>query len=68
MVFELTGYVAAKRLLRVDSCPPPNTFTYLRNLGRLDLCMENYARLDRYAVLFDRRERDLAKARWEHGD
>ena len=67
MIEEGGGYVTAKRLLSKGE-PPPNTFTYLRKIQRLDLAMEFYVAMDKYRQLFSDDERLIAKWRLVQGD
>jgi hypothetical protein len=47
---------------------PKSTFTFLRNLGRLDLTMEYYAVEERFRALFGDSEREIAQWRLDSGD
>jgi hypothetical protein len=61
------GY--AHRLLeKAESDLPANTFTFLRNSGRLDLTMEYYVVQERFRSLFSAAEREIAEWRLDHGD
>jgi hypothetical protein len=61
------GY--AHRLLeKAESDLPANTFTFLRNLVRLDLTMEYYVVQERFASLFSAAEREVAQWRLDKGD
>jgi hypothetical protein len=61
------GY--AHRLLeKAESDLPANTFTFLRNNGRLDLTMEYYVAQERFRSLFSDAEREVAQWRLDHGD
>jgi hypothetical protein len=66
MLERYPGRETAKRLLK--SAPPPNTFTYLRNIGKLDLSVEHYVVLQKYKDLFCDDERQIAKWRLENED
>ena len=54
---------AARRLLEADRELPPNTFTYLRSIDRLDLAMEYYVVMPKYGSLFSEAERQIAAFR-----
>jgi len=63
------GVAYAHRLLeRAESDLPANTFTFLRNLGRLDLTMEYYVVQERFSSLFSETEREVAQWRLDYGD
>ena len=63
------GVSYAHRLLaKADSDFPKNTFTYLRENGRLDLTAEYYVVQQRFHSLFSESEREVAQWRLEHGD
>jgi len=61
------GYAHAL-LKKAESELPKNTFTFLRNLGRLDLTMEYYAVQERFRSLFSDSEREIAQWRLASGD
>jgi hypothetical protein len=54
---------AARRLLEADRELPPNTFTYLRSIDRLDLAMEYYVVMPKYGSLLSEAERQIAAFR-----
>ena len=61
------GY--AHRLLgKAESDLPANTFTSLRNKGRLDLTMEYYVVQERFRSLFSDVEREVAQWRLDQGN
>ncbi len=63
------GVAYARRLLeKAESDLPANTFTFLRNLGRLDLTMEYYVVQERFSSLFSQAEREVAQWRLDYGD
>ena len=68
MLDEYGELAAAHRLLRPDRQLPPNTFGYLRKIGRLDLAMESYVVMERYRPLFSPEEREIAQWRLISGD
>lgn len=55
-------------LKKAESELPPNTFRFLRNLGRLDLTMEYYVVQERFKELFRETEREIAQWRLDFGD
>jgi len=55
-------------LKKAESELPPNTFRFLRNLGRLDLAMEYYVVQERFRALFNDTEREIAQWRLDQGD
>lgn len=67
MIEEGDGYTATKRLLSKGE-PPPNTFTWLRKTGRLDLSAEHYVVMEKYRPLFS--DDEIAVSRWRlaYGD
>ena len=68
MVERYGGVGAAHLLLKPDRELPPNTFGYLRQIGRLDLAMEFYVVMDKYRLLFTEQEREIAQWRLDKGD
>jgi hypothetical protein len=63
------GVAYAHRLLeKAESDLPANTFTFLRNRGRLDLTMEYYVVQERFSSLFSETEREVAQWRLDYGD
>ena len=68
MIERYGGLETAHRLLKPDRDLPPNTFGYLRNIGRLDLTMEFYVVMDKYRSLFSEQEREIAQWRLNKGD
>src|SRR5258708_4748705 len=64
MLQESDGWRVAKRLLSKGE-PPPNTFSWLRKQGRLDLTMEFYVIDDRYSKIFTDDDREVARFRLE---
>ncbi len=61
------GY--AKQLLkRAESDLPENTFSYLRNIGGLDLTAEYWVVQDRFRPLFESDEREIAQWRLDYGN
>ena len=61
MLERYEGYETAQRLLR--SQPPSNTFSPLREKGRLDLTAEYYVSQEKYESLFTESEREIAAFR-----
>ena len=61
------GY-AHTLLKKAESDLPKNTFSFLRNVSRLDLTMEYYAVQDRFRPLFSDSQREIAQWRLDHGD
>jgi hypothetical protein len=68
MVEQYGGVNAAHRLLKPDRELPPNTFGYLRKIGRLDLSMEFYVVMEKYQPLFSPEERAIAQFRLDSED
>ena len=68
MIDHYGGLNAARRLLKPDRELPPNTFTYLRRIGKPHLAMEFYVVMDKYQPLFTDDEREIARFRLEKGD
>lgn len=68
MIEQHQGLTAAKLLLKPEREFPPNTFSWLREIGRLDLTMEFYVVQDKYRSLFSSDEREIARWRLDHGD
>jgi hypothetical protein len=68
MLDEYGGLATAHRLLKPDRQLPPNTFGYLRKIGRLDLAMEFYVVMEKYRPLFSSEEREIAQWRVSNGD
>jgi hypothetical protein len=68
MIEQYGGVETAHRLLSPDRELPPNTFSYLRKIGRLDLAMEFYVVMEKYLTLFSDEERDIAQWRLDKGD
>jgi hypothetical protein len=68
MVEQNGGVKTAHRLLKPDRELPPDTFGYLRKIGRLDLTMEFYVVMDKYRPLFCEQEREIAQWRLDRGD
>lgn len=66
MVEQYGGLEAAKRLLQPDRQLPPDTFSFLRRIGRLDLTMESYVVQDKYRSLFSDEERQIAQWRLDY--
>lgn len=60
MLDQYGGVETARRLLEPSRELRPNTFTYLRQIDRLDLAMETYVLMDKYAPLFTDEERQIA--------
>jgi hypothetical protein len=60
------GVEVAKRLLK--SSPPPGTFGFLRNIGRLNLTVEHYVVQPKFAELFDASQIEAAQWRLNNGD
>lgn len=68
MVEEHGGLSTAHRLLTPDRELPPNTFGYLRKIGRLDLTMESYVVMGKYRPLFSEQELEIAQWRLKEGE
>ena len=68
MVEQYGGVDTAHRLLRPDRELPPNTFGYLRKIGRPDLTLEHYVVQNKYRSLFSDDERDIGAFRLRAGD
>ncbi len=63
------GIAYAHRILaKSESDLPKDTFTSLRNQGRLDLTLEYYVVQRRFANLFSAAEREIAQWRLDCGD
>jgi hypothetical protein len=63
MLEQYGGLEAAHRLLKPDRQLPPNTFGYLRKIGRLDLTLEFHVAKEKYRPLFSDDERAIAEFR-----
>lgn len=68
MIEQFGGVGTAHRLLRPDRELPPNTFGYLRKIGRADLALEHYVVQEKYQLLFSGEEREIAAFRLRSGD
>jgi len=68
MIEQYGGVETAHRLLKPDRELPPNTFGYLRKIGRRDLAMESYVVMEKYHPLFSSQEREIAQWRLDKGD
>lgn len=68
MIEQYGGVETAHRLLKPDRELPPNTFGYLRKIGKLCLAMEFHVVKEKYHSLFSPQEREIAQWRLDKGD
>lgn len=67
MLARLRGVETAHRLLKQHDYPT-GTFSYPREIGRMDLVMEYYLVMPKYSSLFSKDEMEIADFRLRHGD
>jgi len=68
MIEQYGAVETAHLLLQPDHKYPPDTFSYLRRLGKLDLAIEYYVVMEKYQPLFRREEIGIAHLRLDNSD